>query len=104
VFEILGYKRPKYSERPSIGYKPELGYREFNETLPVYEDGFGKYIVLDPNFWHVYKSGWEAFNISEIFLNDTYTVNVSTLQKALENRSITYFIKNNETDILARRI
>jgi hypothetical protein len=55
--DILNLPHPKFSERPSIGYdKPEnISY------LPMKHDGFGYYLELPSENWHIYEGKMDFY-------------------------------------------
>jgi hypothetical protein len=62
IFEIFGLTPPKFSERP-----PTHENLKINDTpcLPVQTDGFGQYIHLDNEMWHIWR-GFEILNKTQI--------------------------------------
>jgi len=73
--DILFLPRPKFSEKPSIGYeKPE------NITyLPLKHDGFGYFLELDPQKWQMIQSNMVFVQKLNFTMNKNNTVyNISS--------------------------
>ena len=104
VFDILGYKRPKFSEKQSSGAFNFNRNFENIETLPVLEDGFGKYVEFDPFYWSFYNSGEVEFNKSLWLENETISNNLTMLLNEINRSDILIKKRDNEIKIKLRKI
>ena len=68
IFDILGYPRPRFSEKPSTGFTAF----DNRTMLPVERDGFGEYIELNDS-WYIWR-GAEEYNLTQICNNNTWVI------------------------------
>ena len=88
VFDILGYERPRFSERPAMGWE---SYD--NKTyLPVERDGFGEYIKLNRS-WYIWK-GAEAYNLTDICNNNTWVIHYNRSPEGYYNINKTFTLND----------
>ena len=106
LFDILGYDRPEFSERPSTGFY-DLDEREY---LPLEKDGFGSYIKLNQS-WYIMQ-GMNILNKSFICegnntwiekINDYKNVTHSYLNLDFDNNTLWMPI-NQSADIYLRHV
>ena len=85
IFDILGYPRPRFSEKPSTGSTAF----DNRTMLPVERDGFGEYIELNDS-WYIWR-GQQTYNLSQIcYGNNSWIIN----QYSTNYKNISYTYDN----------
>jgi len=86
VYDIMGWKRPKFSEKPSIGVN-DVDEREY---IPVDVDGFGTRFIKLSSEWVISKGLNEPLNKQFLCQNLTFANN----SKWIQNKGTDLFIRH----------